>query len=152
MTKVKRGGKRSKADLNTPYWTEGEGLVKIKEWLEQGATDQSIADLIGVNRKTIFNWKQEHEQFATLFKKERGQGTIELVNAAYKSAKGYYYEEEVIDVKGNKHTIKKWAQPSVAAQMFMLKNWDRENYRDKWDVEVTGNMPIILKGEEEIPD
>lgn len=150
--KGKRGGRRSKDDLDTEYWVNGEGLVKVKEWLEQGCTDQCIANNIGVDRKTIHTWKKRHEAFGTIFKKERGNGVVELENATYRSAKGYYYDEEVIDVKGNKHVIKKWAQPSVAAQMFMLKNWDREKYRDKWDVEVTGNLPVILKGEDELPD
>lgn len=145
-------GRRSTEDLDPEYWCEGEGLVKVQEWLQIPLTDQDIAKNIGCHPKTLYGWKKRHETFGNLFKKERGVAIVELVNATYKNAKGYYYEEEVLDVKGEKKTIKRWAQPNVTAQQFLIKNWSKGEYRDKWDVEVSGNLPVILKGEDEIPD
>ena len=134
------------------YWGQGEGLVQVKEWLKKRLTNQQICDLIGVSRRTLLTWRKKYPMLDLMFKKERGIAIEELAGAAYKSAMGYYYEEETLDIKGNKQTIKKWAQPSVAAQQFMMKNWDRENYRDRWEIDHTGAIPVILKGEDQIPD
>lgn len=139
-------------ETRAEYWGQGEGLVNVKEWLTQRLTNQQIADLIGVDRTTLRRWRNKFPALDMLFKKERGVATHELASAAFKSAMGYYYEEEVLDIKGNKQMVKKWAQPSVAAQMFMLKNLDRDNYRDRWEIDHSGALPVILKGEEEIPD
>lgn len=145
-------GRRSKEDLDPEYWCEGEGLVKVQEWLRIPITDYEIARNIGCNPTTLRAWKKRYETFGSLFKKERGIAIVELINATYKNAKGYYYEEEVLDIKGEKKTIKRYAQPNVTAQQFLIKNWSQGEYRDKWDIEHSGNLPIIIKGEDEIPD
>ena len=142
----------SKLETLSDYWGQGEGLVQVKEWLKKRLNNQQIADLIGVDRSTLYGWRKKYPMLDMVFKKERGVAIEELACAAYKSAMGYHYEEETLDIKGNKQKIKKWAQPSVAAQQFMMKNWDRENYRDRWEIDHTGAIPAILKGEDQIPD
>ncbi len=145
-------GRRAKSDIDPEYWCEGEGLVEVQKWLAEKLTDIQIAKNIGVDRSTISRWKKRYETFNTIFKKEREVAIVELVNSAYKSANGYYYEEEALDAKGNKQTLKKWAQPSAATLMFLMKNWKRDEYRDRWEIDHSGALPVILKGEDQIPD
>ena len=40
-------------EFNKEYWLEGEGLNEIKEWLEQGLTDGTIAKNIGISQQTL---------------------------------------------------------------------------------------------------
>ena len=136
----------------TEYWTKGEGLVQIQEWLSDGLGDTQIANNIGIGRKTLYEWKKKTPELDELFKRERKVSALELINATFKSAKGYYVEEEVIDVKGNVHTVKKWVNPNATSQIFLLKNWMKEEYRDKHEMNVTGAIPIVLKGENELKD
>ena len=136
----------------TEYWTTGEGLVQIQEWLSQGLGDVQIANNIGIARSSLWEWKKKYPELMELFKRERKVSALELVNATFKSAKGYYVDEEVIDVKGNVHTVKKWVNPNATSQIFLLKNWMKETYRDKHDVAVEGAIPIVLKGEDELKD
>lgn len=136
----------------TEYWTKGEGLVHIQEWLSMGLKDSQVANNIGISRFTLIGWKKKFPELDELFKRERKVSALELINATFKSAKGYYVEEEVIDVKGNVHTVKKWVNPNATSQIFLLKNWMKETYRDKHDVAVEGAIPIVLKGEDELKD
>ena len=148
----KHAGNRNRDDLDIEYWTEGEGLVKIEEWLEAGLFDKQIANNIGIAFETLSRWKRKHELVGLLFKKARKEINIQLVNATFKSAQGYYVEEEALDVKGNKHTLKKWIAPNSSAQIFLLKNWMKEQYKDKHDVTVEGAIPIVLSGHDELKD
>lgn len=136
----------------TEYWTSGEGLVLIQDWLANGLYDQQIANNIGITRWTLAEWKKNNPELNELFKRERKISNLELINATFKSAKGYYVEEEVLDVKGNVHTIKKWVNPNATSQIFLLKNWMKESYRDKHEMTVDGTIPIVFKGEDDLKD
>ena len=145
-------GRRRVDEIDIAYWTEGEGLKRIEKWLSEGLFDQQIAENIGIHRITLWSWKKNHPKIKDLFTKGREYNCQELVNATFKSAQGYYVEEEVLDVKGEKHTLKKWIAPNSSSQIFLLKNWMKEEYRDKHDVSVQGVIPIILKGEDDLKD
>lgn len=144
--------RRSKSETKRDYWTAGEGLVQIKEWVEQGLYDKQIAKNIGIAPKTLIEWRKTYEVFDTVFVKARGVALVELVNATFKAAKGYYVNEQVLDDKGNKRLVRKWVPGNSADRIFLLKNWDPENYRDKRDFGVEGAIPVVLTGDDEIED
>lgn len=145
-------GRKSLEELDVKYWTEGKGLTKIEKWLSEGLFDLQIAQKIGIHRITLWDWKQRYPKFKEKFVEGRKYNCEELVNATFKSAQGYYVEEEVLDVKGEKHTLKKWIAPNSSSQIFLLKNWMKEEYRDKHDVNVQGAIPIVLSGHDELKD
>lgn len=134
------------------YWTEDEGLVKVKEWLANGLTDTDIARNIGISTQGLRDWRAKYPHFRSVFDVWRKVAAVKLENAMVKSAHGFYYEEEVVDNKGNIVTVKKWQAPNVQAQTFLMKNWDHQHYRDRWDVEHSGHLPVIIKGEDELTD
>ena len=145
-------GRRSKEDLDTEYWVEGDGLAKVREWLREKKSDYQIAALIGCNRHTIKDWKKKHKVFGTLFKVERKIAVPELITHAYETASGYYKEVEVIDGQGRKQKVKQWFPGNASMQQFLLKNWDNAAYRDKWEIELDGKLPVVLTSEDTIPD
>ena len=54
--KIAKAKKPRKAPPNKDviaYWTEGEGLSKIKEWLDAGLYDKDIAANIGITQKCL---------------------------------------------------------------------------------------------------
>lgn len=144
--------RRSKDETNREYWTEGEGLVQVKEWVESGLYDKQVAQNIGITPKTLIEWRKNFEVFNSVFVKARGVACVELINATFKAAKGYYVNEQVIDSKGNKRVVRKWIAGSSADRIFLLKNWDPENYKDKRDFGVEGAIPVVLTGDDEIAD
>lgn len=146
------GGRRSKEDLDTEYWVAGDGLAKVEEWLKQGLYDKQIANNIGVTPQSVKMWKKQHPAFGLLFKQARKTAVIELVNEMFEAAKNRYVEEEVLDLKGNVKTIKKYMKGDTRAQEFLLKNWSPDRYKDKHDIELSGALPIILTGEDDLKD
>ncbi len=134
------------------FWTEGEGLVQVEQWVKEGIFDKDIAKGIGITPKTLIEWKKRYSTFASVFEVGRGITKIKLVNAIYKSATGYYVQEQTIDNKGRKRVVRKYIAPSVSAQIFLLKNWAQNEYKDKWDFGVEGVIPVVINGDDKLED
>lgn len=134
------------------YWVQDEGLLQIEEMLKKGCTDKEIAKAIGVAPQTLCNWKNRFELLNFIWKKARRIALKEIENATFKSACGYYVTEQVLDSQGKKKAIKRWIPGSTGDRALLLKNWDPDNYRDKRELAVDGAVPVILTGDEEIPD
>lgn len=134
------------------YWVEGEGLAEIKQWLDNGLFDKQIAKNIGITQKTLIEWKDKYPTLRTMFLTARKAAVHEVVNALYRSALGFHEKEQVIDNKGKKQIVNKYYPPNVAAGIFLAKNWAAGEYKDKWDVDVNGKLPIVITGDDEIAD
>lgn len=145
MARLKREEKRT-------YWTEGEGLLEIKKWIEDGLYDKQIAKNMGIAHKTFIEWKDKYETFRTTVEKSRGVACLELINATFKAAKGYYVTEQVLDNKGTARRVRKWIPANTSAQIFLLKNWLPDDYKDKRDMSFDGKLPVVLSGDDEIKD
>lgn len=145
-------GRRFKSDLDTEYWVAGEGLAQVREWLREKKTDGEIAKLITVDRNTITVWKKKYPLFGTLFKIERKAAVPELLKHAYEQAMGYYKEVEVLDAQGNIRKVKQWYPGNANLVQFFLKNWANEAYRDKWEIDLGGKLPVVLTSDDQIPD
>ena len=146
------GWNPKETNKNREYWARGEGLVQLKEWVEKGHRDTEIIKLMGISKTQFYQWKRTEPLFQSVFYVGRRQAAVELVDTMVKTARGFHYTEEVVDNKGNIVEVQKYQAPNVQAQTFLLKNWDRQNYRDRWDVEHSGALPVIIKGEDELKD
>ncbi len=108
-----------------------------------GAIDSDLAEMFGVSRMTIQNWKNSSEEFFWALKAGKDEANHTVERSLFKSAQGSYYEEEeakVIQISRFeqtvvKETVKKYLPPNVTAQIFFLKNRMPEEYRDKHDFE-----------------
>ena len=123
-----------------------------------GATDKELADFFEVCEDTIYEWKEKHKQFSESIKKGKTQADAEVVNKLYNRALGFKYNEitfEKIDSKQNiemtedddiiasdtykKKIVTKEALPDTTAQIYWLKNRQKEKWRDKQEVGITDN-------------
>jgi len=150
----------TKKRRNVTYkdWITEEGLIKIEGWARDGLVNEQIADEIGIHPSTLYDWQKKYPEIAEVLK--RGKDVIDrkVENALLKRALGYKYEEityektEVmgIDEVGNMDmipgtkikTVIKEVIPDTTAQIFWLKNRKPEQWRDKRDIDVKGNMEI----------
>lgn len=144
--------KPARDDTRREYWTAGEGLAEIKKWLEDGLYDKQIAANIGITKKTLIEWKAKYPTLKTMFLTARRAAVHEVANALYKRALGFHEKEQVIDNKGKKQIVNKYYAPDVAACIFLMKNWAPHDYKDKWDIDVQGKLPVVLSGDDEIAD
>ncbi len=105
-----------------------------------GATNEEIAEAIGVSVRTIIRWAKEHESFGKALAEGKGVSDAKVVRSLYQRATGYEYTEKKkiveYDKEGNIKPVrveetKKFVPPDVTAQIFWLKNRQRERWQDR---------------------
>lgn len=125
------------------YFTHVEPrLEEIQEWAKKGLTEAEMCDLLGVGVSTFAVYKLEHQELVETLKTGKQFADDLVEQALYKSAIGYYYEEEAVTNKGEVVSVKKYSKPNITAQIFWLKNRRKDDWRDKQDIEHSGGMDI----------
>ncbi len=141
MKKKRKGGRPSKYETQ---WKDK--LPVIQGWARDGLVDEQIAKNLGIHPSTLYEWKKRYPEFAEALKKGKEVVDREVENALLKRALGYEFEEiktELEDTGATKVTkTVKQVVPDVTAQIFWLKNRKPNEWRDKRDVEMSGNMGI----------
>lgn len=135
------------------YWLTPEGLLKIEGWARDGLTDEQIAQNMGVNKATLYRWKEKYCDICDTLKRGKEVVDRQVENALLRRALGYEYEEvkeKFEDEELIERTVtKKEVVPDVTAQIFWLKNRKPDKWRDKPDYEDTSELDkldAILKG------
>jgi len=109
-----------------------------------GAIDTDIADLFEVNPDTIYEWKKKHLEFSESIKRGKLIADANVAERLYERAIGYQYQETKVEVDDKGKTIKKTITtktlaPDTTAQIFWLKNRQKENWRDSSSIDHTNN-------------
>lgn len=131
------------------YWLSPDGLLKLEAWARDGLIDEQIAENIGINPATLYDWKKKYPEISEALKKGKEVVDIEVENALLKRALGYEYTEtkteeyivEGVPVKRVTKTVKE-VVPDTTAQIFWLKNRRPEQWRDKQDIEHSGAVNV----------
>lgn len=121
-----------------------ENIVGYYAWAwslaAMGATNEEIALAMGVSERTIMRWAKEHESFGKALGEGKGVSDAKVIRSLYERATGYEYEEEKkiieYDKDGNVKPVKiektkKHVPPDVTAQIFWLKNRQRDRWQDR---------------------
>lgn len=107
-----------------------------------GATDQEIADMLGVSVRTIYNWRSAHPEFAEALKAGKDVADDRVERSLYQKAIGYEQEEVKIFMPANAPEpvyapYRAKIAPDTTAAIFWLKNRRKADWRDKTEHEVT---------------
>lgn len=129
-------------------WLESDNLLRLQAWARDGLTDEQIAHNMGINTRTLNEWKKKYSPIMQSLKDGKEVVDIQVENALFKRAIGYDYEE-VTEVREEgvliqKKVVKKHMAPDTTAQIFWLKNRKPEMWRDvkRVDSEVKINNPF----------
>ena len=128
-------------------WLEPEGLLKIEGWARDGLIDEQIAQNIGIAASTLYEWKNQYPEISEALKKGKEVVDRQVENALLKRALGYKYEEIKTEEteEGKKVTVTiKEVVPDVTAQIFWLKNRKPDQWRDKRDIEHSGEIGGVV--------
>lgn len=131
-------------------WITDEKLIVLEGWA-RNLTDADIAKNIGITPQTLIEWKKKHPKFRDALKNGREVVDTMVENALLKTALGYETTEYIID-GGKKKAVKKQVPPNVTAMIFWLKNRKYTEWRDKRDVNIEGSVPVVLSGDDNVPD
>lgn len=127
-------------------WLTPDGLLLIEGWAREGATDEQIAQKIGIAPKTLYQWIDRFGEIGKAIKKGKAPVDFQVENALLKRALGYDYEETITEVYGDgkKHVrkVKKHMPPDVAAMAIWLKNRKPTKWRDKPEQERKGDDEV----------
>lgn len=141
---------RKKRRGNGKYhdWLTDEGLLKLEGWARDGLTDEQIAHNVGIHPSTLHDWKNKYPELSEALKRGKDVVDREVENALLKRALGYEYVEVRTETDGSGATkvtkTVKQALPDVTAQIFWLKNRKPVEWRDKQEIEHSGNMGVQI--------
>ncbi|WP_342417174.1 transposase [Paenibacillus sp. FSL R10-2782] len=129
------GGRKSK------YQTHVEPkLLLIEAWARDGMIQEDIAKKLGVAMSSFSEYKNKYPELTEALKRGQEVVDVQVENSLLKRAMGYRYDE--ITTEGGVETkrVTKEVQPDVTAQIFWLKNRKPKVWRDKQDVELSGEV------------
>ena len=109
------------------------------------ATDVQIAATFGVTVTALNNWKKLYPDLLASLRKGREEADSNVARSLYRRAVGYrhravkimQYEGQVIQVPYTEHY-----PPDTGAATFWLKNRARDQWRDKQEIEHSGEVSI----------
>ncbi|WP_286909645.1 transposase [Clostridium sp. UBA1652] len=140
-------------------------LILIEGWARDGLTDEQIANNLGIGKTAFYKYKKEHVNFANALKKGKEVIDFEVESSLLKRALGYEYTEvtkerimrkdekgqPITDIHGFPcydmvvtKTVKKEVVPDTTAQIFWLKNRRPDKWRDKQEMQHSGDMGLNI--------
>ena len=119
-----------------------------------GYTDQESAEFLGICKATLDNWKCKHKEFLVSIKKGKDDIVNQIEHALYKRAVGYEFVETDIEyettiIEAEPEKVKKVKEkrkqmaPDPTSIIFSLKNLKPEKWRDKKDINMSGNFNVM---------
>ena len=121
-------------------WIEPEGLLKLEGWDRDGLVDEQIAQNIGIAASTLYEWKKQYPEISEALKKGKEVVDRQVENALLKRALGYEYDEITTEYGKEIKRVTKQVVPDVTAQIFWLKNRKPDQWRDKQQIEHSGEI------------
>lgn len=121
-----KGGRPSKFD--------SVDMRFVRYMARKGATDQQIADELGVHIQTVYKWKKAHPEFFEQLKSWKEEADEVVEKSLYQRAVGYSCKETKVFIHEGcpvTEDIIKHYPPDTTACIFWLKNRDHANWRDR---------------------
>ena len=108
-------------------------------------TDKGLAKVFDVSEVTINAWKKEHPEFLKCLGNGKGHKDANVERSLYERATGYSHpEEKIFNHQGNiiRAQTRKHYPPDTQAASFWLRNRQPERWRDKVEIQASGDMRI----------
>ena len=118
-----------------PTAYSGDFAEQARKICELGATDQEIADFFGVDVRTIYRWKHDHDEFCQALKAGKDIADERVERSLYQKAIGYEQDEVKIFMPSGAEKpvyaeFRAKIAPDTTAAIFWLKNRRSQDWRD----------------------
>ena len=146
MAASKKGGRPSK--YRPEFVEQGYKLCLL------GATDAEIASFFGVAESTINAWKLQHPGFSESLKSGKQIADGNVAQSLYRRATGWEHDAVKIFLPPNatEPVLVDYVERypgDTTAQIFWLKNRRPDLWRDKQNIEHSGELPMLVVKREE---
>lgn len=142
ITKAKKPRKRApRKGEGRPSKFDGINQDKVKLLALKGFTDKEMAEFFDVDERTWNRWKQAHEEFCQSLKDWKLEADTKVERSLYERACGYSHDAiHISNYQGiiEETPIIKHYPPSEVACIFWLKNRQPGKWRDKQEIEHSG--------------
>ncbi len=142
----------AKNKIGAPSQYKEEYIQQVEKLCKLGAIDKEIAGFFGVCEATINNWKKAHPEFLESIKKGKVLADAEVSEKLFQRAIGYSHTDTKFathegQITDSQEYMKHYPPDSTAA-IFWLKNRQPEKWREKQEVEHSGEMTFKKWAEE----
>lgn len=143
---------KEKTKRGRPTRYKAEYCEQARKLCLLGYTDKELADFFGVAESTINKWKKDHKVFSESLRAGKAVADAEVVDSFYNRAKGYTIKIDkpvtVSDGQGagshvEQHPIEQHVPGDPGAALSWLKNRQPDKWRDKQEIEHSGDLIII---------
>lgn len=119
-----------------------ENLEQIKEWKKIGATDEQIYNQLGISKTSWYKYVSENSEIANALKLSvqilamnlRGELARQAFKHTLETKKQYVKVDQETGHKTQYTEItSKEVDGNVAAAHLLLKNIDKDNWKESWD-------------------
>lgn len=115
-------------------------INKIEEWVKSGATEKQICEALGIS-VSAFNVHKEKMELKEALKKGRSSLVLDLRSEMIKKAfkhtletkKTYVTQDENGSTKKHTEITTKEVDGDTGALHLLLKNYDKDNWKNDWD-------------------
>lgn len=122
-----------------------EFVKLVKDYTELGATIDQIARFLGVDQLTIHRWMDSKPEFCKAIKETKELADYKVEKSLYTRAMGFVKKSKRIDGKGDVIELKEeQVPPDTAAAFIWLKNRKPKEWRDKQEIEHSGEVGVTL--------
>lgn len=124
-------------------------LDKVKEMHAAGATLFELAHTFQVSQNTLLTWRDKDAAFADALAPMEEAMIQRVERSLFHKAVGYTFRSEKISVDKDGVVTRvpyiEHVPPDNGAMMFYLKNRRPDRWRDKFDVELEGNIKMTAE-------
>jgi transposase len=121
-----------------------------EKYAAKGYTKAEIAKTLKISISTLKDWQNQYPAFLAALKRADEIIDDSVEQKLYSRAQGYEYEEIVSELRDGEMVetkrIRKQLAPDTTAQIFWLKNRRRNQWRDRHDVGITGEVTVLKPG------
>lgn len=115
-------------------------INKIEEWVKSGATEKQICEALGIS-VSAFNVHKEKMELKEALKKGRTSLVLDLRSEMIKKAfkhtletkKTYVTQDENGSTRKHTEITTKEVDGDTGALHLLLKNYDKDNWKNDWD-------------------
>lgn len=113
-----------------------------------GATDIEIADVLNIDVRTLYRWKNEHAAFCQALKVGKKIADAKVEESLYRRATGYSHPAvKIMSYEGQSFTEEytEHHPPDTTACIFWLKNRKPQDWRDRKEVTGADGGPLTVQ-------